>query len=289
MDVDTEELVTLLLESGKDVALILGAFANENRLHIGMALLPGETTFRKLQNLTTLGKTALAHHLDLLIKAGMITRAGRGRYQLTADGEAFLRAIGTVYSDSKRRKKIKAKKQAEYIQKIHTKEVKPMKEFNVKVVTLEPMRVASSQVISESPEKDAWEKMRTWAEPIGLLQDLDEHPVYGFNNPNPSPGQTEYGYEFWIKVGPDITAGKEIEIKEVDGGLYAVTTCNLKQELESEFFKKNGVLESWHKIVEWVESSEYTMGGHQCLEKAHNPDTSVDEMILDLYCPIVKE
>lgn len=48
MDVDTEELITLLCESGKDVALILGAFANESRLHINMALLPGETTFRKL-------------------------------------------------------------------------------------------------------------------------------------------------------------------------------------------------------------------------------------------------
>lgn len=163
-----------------------------------------------------------------------------------------------------------------------------MKEFKVEIVELEPMQVASVQAISETPEHDAWEKMRTWAEPKGLLEDLEKHPVFGFNNPDPSPGQKEYGYEFWIRVGPGIEPEGEIKIKEYQGGLYAVTVCNLKEEIESEFFRKEGYLESWKKIVDWVKSSKYEFGSHQCLEKAHDPGASEEKLILDIYCPIRK-
>jgi len=114
-------------------------------------------------------------------------------------------------------------------------------------------------VISTTPENDAWEKMRAWAEPKGLLEDLEKHPIFGFNNPNPSPDRKEYGYEFWIRVEPDVETGGDIKIKEFEGGLYAVT---------------------------WVKSSKYVHGKHQGLEKAHDPNASEEELVLDLYCPI---
>ena len=161
-----------------------------------------------------------------------------------------------------------------------------MKEFEVKIVRLEPMRVASARVISETPENDAWQKMRAWAEPKGLLEDLKKHPVFGFNNPNPSPDRKEYGYEFWIRVEPDVEPEGDIKFKEFEGGLYAVTTCKLKEELESEFFQKEGYLESWKKLVDWVKSSKYRYGKRQGLEKAHDPNASEEELVLDLYCPI---
>ncbi|UCD96879.1 MAG: hypothetical protein JSV35_02160, partial [Candidatus Bathyarchaeota archaeon] len=75
---------------------------------------------------------------------------------------------------------------------------------------------------------------------------------------------------------------------EFKGGLYAVTTCNLKEEIESEFFQKEGYLESWKKIVDWVKASEYSFGKNQCLEKAHDPGAAEDELVLDLYCSIEK-
>ena len=161
-----------------------------------------------------------------------------------------------------------------------------MKEFKVEIVKLEPMHVASVRATSTTPERDAWEKMRSWAEPRGLLEDIDKHPVFGFNSPDPSPGQKEYGYEFWIRVEPSTQPSGDVEIKKFQGGLYAVTTCKLKEELESEFFKKEGCLESWKNIVDWVKSSKYKFGKHQCLEKAHEPGASEEELILDLYCPI---
>ena len=95
-----------------------------------------------------------------------------------------------------------------------------MIDLEVRIVKLEPMRVASVRAISETPERDAWEKMRAWAEPKGLLDDVEKHLVFGFNNPNPSPDRKEYGYEFWICIGPDIEPESEIEVKDFVLDLY---------------------------------------------------------------------
>jgi DNA gyrase inhibitor GyrI/DNA-binding HxlR family transcriptional regulator len=274
-------------KSGGDIAFVLGSLANTRRLQLLTSLLRGPQTFSALQKVTGLHKTALAHHLKLLLTAGILQHIGKGRYELTLDGSEFVRAVGEVYASSRRRRELDAAKRADYIQKVHTKQKEPvMKEFEVRIEQLEPMRVASAQAISETPENDAWAKMRAWAEPLGLLEDLEKHPVFGFNNLNPSPGRKEYGYEFWIRVEPDIEPEGEITIEEFRGGLYAVTTCRLKEELESEFFQKEGYLESWKKLVDWVDSSKYRQGKHQCLERAHDPNAAAEELVLDLYYPI---
>ena len=88
-----------------------------------------------------------------------------------------------------------------------------MSELDVRVLNLEPMRVASVRAFGAQPEEAAWKMLAAWAGPKGLLDDPSGHPVFGFNNPNPTAGQTEYGYELWIKVGSDVTADGEIEIK----------------------------------------------------------------------------
>jgi DNA gyrase inhibitor GyrI/DNA-binding HxlR family transcriptional regulator len=268
----------------------LECLANRRRLKILTSLLEGPGTFKKLQREIGLGKTALAHHIKQLVETSLIKHKGRGRYELSLDGAELLKSVGETYRLSKRKREVEAARRADYIQKVHEKRrLKPeMEKLNVKIVELEPMRVASARAISEAPENDAWQKMRKWAEPKGLLEDVEKHPVFGFNNPNPSPNRKDYGYEFWMRVGPDIKSEGAIKVKQFQGGLYAVVTCNLKQELESEFFKKEGYLESWKKITDWVKSSEYEFGQHQCLERAHDPDVSAEEMILDLYCPIEK-
>lgn len=281
-----DELLKILVKSSKDITLILNALAHKKRLLLVTSLLTRPRTFNELREVTGLAKTALAHHIKLLVKVGVVNHTGRGQYELSVDGRELLNAVGATYACSRRRKAREAAKRADYIGRIHTKEGYKMKEFKVEIVELEPMRVASAQVTSTSPEHDAWELMRTWAEPRGLLEDLQEHPVFGFNSPDPTPGQKEYGYEFWIRVDSSCKPEGKVKIKDFDGGLYAVTTCNLKEEMESEFFKENGYLESWKKIVDWVNSSKYTFGKHQCLEKAHDPGASEDELILDLYCPI---
>ena len=276
-----------LNESGGDIASVLRSLANSKRLQLLTSLLRGPQTFGTLQKVTGLRKTALAHHLRILLKAGILEHIGKGQYELSIDGSEFVKVVGKAYADSRRRRKLETARRADYIRKVHTKQKElKMKEFEVKIVSLEPMRVASARVISETPENKAWEKMRAWAEPKGLLEDLKKHPVFGFNNPNPSPDRKEYGYEFWIRVEPDVEPEGDIKIKEFEGGLYAITTCKLKEELESKFFQKEGYLESWKKLVDWVKSSKYRYGKHQCLEKAHDPNASEEELVLDLYCPI---
>jgi len=280
-------ILDTLKKSGEDVALILESLANERRLLVLTSVLERSRTFRDLQGVTGLGKTALAHHLGILVKSGLLKHTGKGHYELSSDGAEFLRSLATVYAGSRKRHELEAAKRADYILKSHTKEKEEkVKKFEVKIVKLEPMRVASVRAVSTKPENDAWEKMRSWAQPRGLLEDIDKHPVFGFNSPDPSPGGKEYGYEFWIRVDPDTKPSGDVEIKKFNGGLYAVATCKLKEELESDFFIKNGYLESWKNLVDWVKSSKHKMGKHQCLEKAHEPGASEEELTLDLYCPI---
>ncbi|MBE9478662.1 MAG: GyrI-like domain-containing protein [Chloroflexi bacterium] len=124
--------------------------------------------------------------------------------------------------------------------------------FEARIKNLEPMMVASVHVVGESPEREAWKKMEAWAGPIGLLDNVEKHPVFGFNNPNPSPDSDEYGYEFWVAVDSEIEVGPGVELKEFEGGRYAVTRCYLFDELNSEFFRREGYLESWKHLHEWV-------------------------------------
>ncbi len=161
-----------------------------------------------------------------------------------------------------------------------------MASFEARIERLEPMMVASAHATGKSPEREAWKKMEAWADPIGLLDDLDRHPVFGFNNPDPSPGSDEYGYEFWVAVDPDIEAGPGIELKEFEGGLYAVTTCKLFDEINSEFFLREGYLESWKKLHDWVEENQVRHGSHRALEKPLDPRAPEAELVLDLYYPI---
>jgi len=284
---DDDFIRKTLANSSKDIAFILESLANERRLLLLTAVSERPQTFKELRIVAELGKTALAHHLGMLVKSGLLEHTGKGHYELSPDGKEFLWGLSAAYASSRKRHELEAARRADYILKTHTKEKESkVKESKVEIVNLEPMIVASVHATSTTPESDAWKKMRAWAEPRGLLEDIDKHPVFGFNSPDPSPGKKEYGYEFWIRVEPDTKPSGEVEIKKFKGGLYAVTTCKLKEELESEFFKKNGYLKSWKDIVDWVKSSKYRYGKHQCLEKAHEPGASEEELILDLYCPI---
>jgi len=161
-----------------------------------------------------------------------------------------------------------------------TEEAETMADLGVSIVTLEPMRVASVRAISETPERDAWKKARAWALPRGLLDDVEEHPVFGFNNPDPSPDRKEYGYEFWIRIGPEIEPEGEIEAKEFAGGLYAVTTCEVRGD------PWETIPAAWKRLLDWCRSSRYRMGNHQWLEKVRDPRASEGDLVLDLYLPI---
>jgi DNA gyrase inhibitor GyrI len=153
-----------------------------------------------------------------------------------------------------------------------------MNTLDVRTVTLGLMRVASVLGFGPSPEAVAWEKLAAWAGPRGLAGP-DRPRIFGFNNPSPSPASPNYGYEFWIEVGPEVESDDQVQVKEFDGGLYAVTRC---QGVET-------ITETWKQLVAWLAASPYRQAHHQWLEEHISAaDVAPDELILDLYAPIAR-
>jgi DNA gyrase inhibitor GyrI len=157
-----------------------------------------------------------------------------------------------------------------------------MSELDVRIVKLEPMRVASTVGFGPSPEELAWQKILAWADTEGLLAQRENRRFFGFNNPNPSAGSPNYGYEQWITVEPETEAGQDIKILDFPGGLYAVTRCDL-----------TNIGEQWQALVKWCAGSRYTMSHQLCLEEALTPPfdgipMEMDQIILDLYLPVVE-
>ncbi len=155
-----------------------------------------------------------------------------------------------------------------------------MTDLQPQIVTLPPMRVAAFLATGLQPESEAWGHLRAWAEPRGLLEDPLRHPVFGFNNPSPSPDRPDYGYELWIRVDPDTTMESGIEAKDFPGGRYAVTRCKLISD------PRGSVLDMWHALWDWVQDSPHEWRQTHELEQVVDPNTAEDDMELDLYLPI---
>lgn len=156
-----------------------------------------------------------------------------------------------------------------------------MRDLRVRIIRLEPMRVASVHAFGESPEHAAWDRLLGWARPRGLLDEPGDLRIFGFNNPDPSPGSQNYGYEFWIAVGPEVQSDDVAEVKDFDGGLYAVTRCK----------SVDTITETWHRLATWLENSQHEFGEHQWLEGHVSPvftPQSDEELVLDLYAPIAE-
>ena len=148
----------------------------------------------------------------------------------------------------------------------------------VRIITLAPMRVASAHGFGPEPEGIAWDKTLAFVEEKGV-KDVEGTRYFGFNNPNPSPGSPNYGYEQWVTIAPDVETTADIEIKNFEGGLYAVLRCKGVENIG----------QTWQELMAWAENSSYQRSHHQWLEEVLTPPpTPEKEFVLDLYMPIVK-
>lgn len=193
-----------------------------------------------------------------------------------------------------------------------------MSEF-VKIVQLPPMKVVSFHAMGEflgNPEEKASTKMVAWAKPKGLLKDPSRHMIFGFNNPDPPldadgilEPNSEYGYEFWITVGEKFEAEDDVDMKTVEGGLYAVMTCKVEGAVD--------IGKTWRKLIKWVQESEeydfhpnwkglksrydksHVEHGITGLENLLNPWVETpskgmpwktkERLIIDMYAPVVEK
>lgn len=152
-----------------------------------------------------------------------------------------------------------------------------MSEIEVKIVKLEPLRVASVQGFGQNPEEQATSKLHHWLTKKGWINDLGAHRFFGFNNPEPSPGSPNYGYELWVTVPDDVEPDDDVRIKSFGGGLYAVTHCKLPV-----------ITPTWKQLVIWREGSGYKAASHQWLEECHNQFAAFEDMEFDIYLPIAE-
>jgi DNA gyrase inhibitor GyrI len=150
-----------------------------------------------------------------------------------------------------------------------------MTEEEVRLVELEPMRVAATLGFGPQPEVEAWDKLMTWARAANLLDGTQR--FFGFNNPNPMSGSPNYGYEQWVTVGSDVEPLGDVEIKGFKGGLFAVLRCNGLATIR----------EDWGRLAAWLEASPYRADDRQCLEELlTSPVLPYTEWVFDLYVPI---
>jgi DNA gyrase inhibitor GyrI len=156
-----------------------------------------------------------------------------------------------------------------------------MSEQEIRIVHLEPFRAASAHAYGAQPEIEALEKLKSWARAKGYLDHPEKQRIFGFNNPNPSPGTPNYGYEVWMTVGAQEKAEGEIRMIDFPGGLYAVLLWDgLGDPNES-------IPAAWTELVKWREGSPYQSAGHQWLEEHLPPgEGSQAPFTLDLYLPI---
>ncbi len=261
-----------------DLANILSAIANKSRLQLIEALFEGPKEFSELKEVVKLSKTALAHHLEKLVQFGIIKNVGRGKYKINDDGKELFITVKDVYLNLEVRKKMNAKRKADHIQQMYSSRHKD--ELKFEFIRLLPMRVISFHAVSDTPENDAWIKLRSWAEPRGYFEDLDNHPIYGFNNPNPRLGEKVYGYEFWLVVEPDYETD-DVTVKDVPESFNVVTRCHVEDPMKD-------IPKAWGKLLDWIKTNNVKFAGKCGLEKIIDSSHSSGEFILDIYIPIVE-
>ena len=154
-----------------------------------------------------------------------------------------------------------------------------MSERAVSVVQLPPMRVASALGFGTEPELQASTMIHEVAKKAHIELDFNKIRMYGFNNPNPSPGSPNYGYEFWLPVDESVEAIDPIQIKQFAGGMFAAT----------RFTGLSNIGRVWGELVAWVENSSYAFGSEfcQCLEKNDTPfEQDPERWTFDLYLSV---
>jgi len=161
----------------------------------------------------------------------------------------------------------------------------------VRIVLLPPCTVAAYQFIGDNPEETAGEVMSAFIRSSGLYEKKPDARMFGFNHPDPNPGDGGHGYEEWVTIPDDMEVAEPLTKKQFGGGLYAAYTISFPDFHE------------WRFLAEWVKDNEtYQADYHEremrdmggCLEEHLNwvysshmgwPENGIDGKI-DLLLPI---
>ncbi|MCL1808030.1 MAG: effector binding domain-containing protein [Oscillospiraceae bacterium] len=185
--------------------------------------------------------------------------------------------------------------------KINFKEEKTMEELNkageklgkltdkqVRIVYLPPSDVAAYQYEGDEPEGVVGKVIEEFVIKSGLAQIKPDLRHYGFNSPNPKPGDPSgaHGYEMWVTVPDGFDVPAPLCKKHFDGGMYCAHMIPI------------GAFEEWAWLEKWMnESAKYEYRGkgcpsnmfdslEECLNYVNLIGKSWDDAQLDLLIPI---
>jgi len=161
-----------------------------------------------------------------------------------------------------------------------------MTEPKIRIVEHPSMKVISFHGFGQGPEDIAIAAMLEWVEKHTFFEYKDVR-CFGFNNPDPTPGSPNYGYEIWLTL-PDQLEISDAPVKTFSGGTYAVVHCEGSMAEAEEFIPS-----AWKSLMEWLENNKYQLGQHQWLEEHLGANgLLIPQMIksgrlsLDLHLPI---
>lgn len=168
------------------------------------------------------------------------------------------------------------------------------KESSIRIVLLPPCTVASYQFVGDEPEEKVGEVMDTFIRSSKLYEKKPDSRLFGFNNPEPEPGNDFHGYEDCVTIPDDMEVPAPLVKKHFTGGFYAAYTINFPEFHEWQFLLE-WVTQNERYEMDYHEESEKVMGG--LLEEHLNwvysshmgwPENGIDGMI-DLLVPIKKK
>ena len=161
----------------------------------------------------------------------------------------------------------------------------------IRIVLLPPCTVAAYQCAGDAPEEAAGEVMNNFIRSTGLYEKKPDARLFGFNNPDPEPGEDQHGYEEWLTIPDDMEVPVPLTKKHFPGGMYAAYTINFPDFHEWNFFKEwiqtNPAYEA-----DYQDPARKTQGG--CMEEYLNsvysshmgwPENGIDGQV-DLLLPI---
>lgn len=143
-----------------------------------------------------------------------------------------------------------------------------------RIIEVPGSRVVSAYGFGREPENQAGALL---SEFIGLMgwsgDELKEHRLFGFNDPDPAAGSPEYGYDQWITVDEGYvlpeTTSDGLSVKEFNGGLFAA-------------LRSAGIPnpDKWAGVTAWLNGSGYQYdGSRQWLEEIILSQVVIDQML----------
>lgn len=141
---------------------------------------------------------------------------------------------------------------------------------------MKPMRVAYYKYFGKNPEYHAFKVLLEWAKSNNLLSITNKYRLFGYDTLDCRPGSDEYGYEACITIDDDFNfVDDKVKEKELNGGMYAVTTIGVKD-----------IPKAWQRFKSWVKMSKYDFGAHQFLEEHMEGINEDYNYNVELYMPI---